>query len=104
MEAGARIEYRIRWLVFTLRWVTRIAEWTPPAGFRDVQERGPYKIWIHTHTFSALDGAVLMQDRVDYELPFGILGRAAHVLVVRRQLAAIFEYRREATERIFGRP
>lgn len=98
MEAGARIEYRIRWLVFPLRWVT------PPAGFQDVQERGPYETWIHTHSFSA-EGAgagVLMRDQVDYRLPFGVFGRIAHRLAVRRQLEQIFEFRRRATERIFG--
>ena len=37
MEAGARIEYRIRWLIFPLRWVTRITEWSPLSRFQDVQ-------------------------------------------------------------------
>ncbi len=102
MEAGVRLEYRIRWLVFRLRWVTRITQWTPLSGFQDLQERGPYQTWIHTHSFSADGAGVLMTDRVDYALPLGFLGRIAHALVVRRQLEGIFEFRRRATERIFG--
>lgn len=43
-----------------------------------------------------------MNDRVEHELPFGILGKIAQGLVVRRQLAAIFDYRRSAVESIFS--
>ncbi|HEY6100342.1 MAG TPA: SRPBCC family protein, partial [Anaeromyxobacter sp.] len=97
---------RIRWLVFVLAWVTRITRFDPPREFQDVQEKGPYRSWIHTHTFEAGPGGagVTMRDRVEYALPFGFLGRIAHAIVVRRQLAGIFEYRRRAIEEIFGRP
>lgn len=106
MAPGVRIEYRIRWLVFVLAWVTRITRFDPPREFQDVQEKGPYRSWIHTHTFEAGPGGagVTMRDRVEYALPFGFLGRIAHAIVVRRQLAGIFEYRRRAIEEIFGRP
>jgi len=102
MEEGARIEYRIRWLVFTLRWVTVISRWVAGVEFQDRQKRGPYRTWIHTHRFER-DGAggVLMRDRVEYQLPFGLLGRIAHAVLVQRQLQAIFEYRRRAIEKIF---
>ncbi|HEY6147605.1 MAG TPA: SRPBCC family protein [Thermoanaerobaculia bacterium] len=100
---GARIEYRIRWLVFTLRWVTRITRFTPPREFQDVQEKGPYRAWIHTHTFAQEAGGVRMTDRVEYALPLGAAGRLAHAVVVRRQLEGIFAYRRRAVDEIFGR-
>jgi ligand-binding SRPBCC domain-containing protein len=97
----SRIEYRIRWTVLTLRWVTRITRWRPPAEFEDVQEAGPYAAWTHTHRFVESGGAVAMHDHVEYGLPFGILGRAVHRLLVRRQLEAIFDYREHAIDRIF---
>jgi hypothetical protein len=37
-----------------------------------------------------------MRDTVRYALPFWPLGEVAHALLVRRDLAAIFDYRREA--------
>lgn len=98
---GVRLEYRIRWAVFTLRWVTRITRWQAPHEFEDIQEKGPYARWVHTHRFSERDGRVVMQDHVDYELPFGILGRLVHRLRVRRQLEGIFAYRRRAIDEIF---
>jgi ligand-binding SRPBCC domain-containing protein len=101
LEAGSRIEYRIVWTVAPLRWVTRIVLWDPPRCFVDVQERGPYRKWVHTHTFTPTEGGVRMDDRVDYALPLGPLGRLVHALGVRRQLEAIFEFRRAAIEEIF---
>jgi ligand-binding SRPBCC domain-containing protein len=99
---GSRIEYRIRWGLFTLRWVTRIARWHPPSDFQDAQEAGPYRVWLHTHRFSQRGSSVIMEDHVDYALPFGVLGRIAHRLRVRAQLEEIFDYRRRAIAEIFG--
>jgi hypothetical protein len=44
-----------------------------------------------------------MRDVVEYREPFGPLGRLAHVLVVRRMLERIFDYRRDATGHLLGR-
>ena len=103
MGAGSRIEYRIRWLLFRLRWVTRIRAWEPRRLFADVQEAGPYRTWTHTHAFEAAGpAAVRMRDRVEYTLPFGPLGRLVHALLVRRQLERIFDFRERAIREIFG--
>ena len=84
-----------------LRWVTRITRWVPESEFEDVQEEGPYRTWIHTHRFEDAGDRVVMSDRVQYDLPFGPLGRVAHRLLVRRQLEAIFDFRRIAIEEVF---
>ena len=104
LSEGSRIEYRIRWAIFRLRWVTRITRWQPGRGFQDVQEKGPYKTWIHSHRFSRRGNASVVDDEVEYALPLGPLGRLAHALRVRRQLEEIFAYRRRAVEEIFGAP
>jgi ligand-binding SRPBCC domain-containing protein len=101
LEAGSRLEYRIRWLFFRLPWVTRITRWVPESEFEDVQERGPYRTWIHTHTFEDAGDGVVVRDRVEYSLPFGPVGRLAHRLFVRRQLEAIFDFRGRAIAEIF---
>ena len=67
-----------------------------------MQENGPYRTWLHTHRFARHGGLVIMEDHVDYALPFGVLGRIAHRLRVRAQLEEIFAYRKKAIERIFG--
>jgi ligand-binding SRPBCC domain-containing protein len=97
MRSGTLIDYRLRLHGVPVRWRTRIAVWEPPERFVDVQVRGPYALWEHTHTFEP-DGpdAVVIRDRVHYALPFGALGRLAHALIVRRDLERIFDHRRRA--------
>ena len=97
MRAGTLIDYRLRLYGVPLRWRTRIAVWDPPRRFVDVQVRGPYALWEHTHTFEPLgERAVAIRDRVRYALPLGVLGRLAHAAFVRRDLERIFTYRSQA--------
>ncbi len=98
MRPGALIEYRIRLAGIPVRWTTRILEWDPPHRFVDEQLRGPYKEWVHTHTFREVDGGTLMEDDVRYRLPFWPFGEIA-LPVVRAQLRAIFRYREQAIGR-----
>jgi ligand-binding SRPBCC domain-containing protein len=102
MRVGARIEYTIRLAGVPMRWRTRVAEWHPGRRFVDVQERGPYALWEHTHRFTAREGGVVVADRVRYALPLGPLGRAAHALAVRATLAAIFDYRFQRVRALLG--
>jgi ligand-binding SRPBCC domain-containing protein len=93
MRIGLRIEYRIRWRGWPVRWLTEIEDWTPGRRFVDRQLRGPYRLWHHTHTFSSVGGATQMDDVVRYALPAGALGRFAHALLIRRDLERIFDFR-----------
>lgn len=102
--AGQRITYRVSPLLgIPLTWVTCIALVDAPHRFVDVQVKGPYKRWWHQHTFTAKDGGTLMHDRVEYELPFGVLGNIVHALVVREELVRIFDFRSRTLEHFFGK-
>jgi ligand-binding SRPBCC domain-containing protein len=96
MGFGTFIQYRLRLHGVPMRWDTLIQVWEPPRRFVDVQVRGPYRLWHHTHELTALDdGRTLMRDTVRYDLGFGALGALAHRVIVRRDLEAIFAYRAE---------
>jgi ligand-binding SRPBCC domain-containing protein len=102
MRPGALIDYRLSLFGVGFRWRTEIEVYEPGVRFVDVQRRGPYRRWHHTHTFEDAPGGTLIGDRVEYALPLGPLGELAHVLAVRRQLDTIFAYRRRAIERMWG--
>ena len=106
LSAGVTIRYRIQLGGIPINWDTRIIEWDPPHRFADVQARGPYSHWTHTHTFDAVDeNRTLMRDRVVYSLPLGPLGEVARGLFVGAQLNSIFDYRQEAYRAVLdGRP
>jgi len=102
MKPGAIIEYSLRLYGVPLRWRTRIESYTPEESFVDTQERGPYALWHHTHTFEEVEGGTLMRDVVRYKIHFGILGRIAHFFFVKRALNQIFGFRRTAVDEVFG--
>ncbi len=99
MRPGALIQYRLKLRGLSLDWLTRIDEWEPGARFVDSQLAGPYRLWHHTHTFERQGGGTLMRDVVRYALPGWPLGEVAAPLV-RRELAAIFDFRRDTVARL----
>jgi ligand-binding SRPBCC domain-containing protein len=100
MRPGTQIDYRLSLLGVPFQWRTRIESFEPPHRFTDVQERGPYQRWHHTHEFTDQDGGTWMIDRVEYQLHLGPIGRLANALFVQRQLKQIFDYRYLAIERL----
>src|SRR5262245_49391805 len=71
MKKGSRFDYTIRLLGFPVRWTSVITEYDPPNRFVDSQERGPYKVWRHSHKFVECQFGTWIKDRVEYSLPFG---------------------------------
>jgi ligand-binding SRPBCC domain-containing protein len=103
MFAGQVIHYTIT-PVFGIKieWVTEITHVVPESHFVDEQRYGPYKFWHHKHFFSEIPGGVEMLDVVHYKLPFGILGRIAHPLLVKPKLKEIFDFREKRLIELFG--
>src|SRR3954470_12504941 len=95
MGVGTFLQYALRVHGVPVRWDTLIQAWEPPWRFVDVQVRGPYRLWHHTHELTALDGgaATLMRDTVRYAVGLGVAGDIARRTVVRRDLEAIFAFR-----------
>jgi ligand-binding SRPBCC domain-containing protein len=99
MRPGTLIDYRITVHGLPIRWRTEIAEWDPPRRFVDVQLRGPYTLWHHTHTFMDRDAGTLCLDRVRYR-PRG--GALINWLFVRRDIERIFQYRQQRLKELFA--
>jgi ligand-binding SRPBCC domain-containing protein len=99
---GMIIDYTVKPLFgIPLKWRTEISEVVKPEHFIDQQLKGPYRRWEHTHKFRVHDQGVFMQDEVNYELPFGILGILANRLVVRNKIEQIFKFREATLKRLF---
>ncbi len=102
MRRGAEIRYRLGWHGIPVSWKTAILEWQPPHAFVDLQEKGPYALWEHTHSFLSEAGGTRIIDHVRYRLPFGFLGALAHRLKVRSDIEGIFDYRARAIAGYFA--
>jgi ligand-binding SRPBCC domain-containing protein len=99
MRRGTPIAYRLRLHGIPLSWHTEIVQWDPPRRFVDVQVSGPYRLWHHTHSFEPSGEGTVTRDVVRYALPLGPLGEIAHLVLVRRDLEAIFDFRAAEVER-----
>ncbi|WP_254537798.1 SRPBCC family protein [Halomarina litorea] len=82
MEAGTRAYSSIR--PFGVgprqRWVSHIVEreeWDGSAYFADEMEEGPFPHWRHTHAFEEDGDGTILDDHVEYRLPFGPVGSVA---------------------------
>jgi len=102
LRAGSFIDYTLRLHGVPVRWRTEITAWEPPRRFVDEQRAGPYRLWVHEHTFTPQGGGTLVCDRVRYAVPGGPLEPLLHWLLVGRDLRAIFAYRRQAIRAIFA--
>jgi len=103
MYEGLMISYTVRPILgLPMNWVTEITHVKDKQFFVDEQRKGPYTIWHHEHHFKAVEGGVEMTDIVSYVVPFGILGKMAHPIIVQKKLEEIFAYRFKAVDEIFG--
>ena len=101
---GMTIDYKVSPLLnWPLSWRTVITHVIEQKSFIDFQQKGPYQYWEHFHEFTANEEGVLMKDRIQYELPFGVLGSWMHRLVVRKKLHHIFDYRYKVLDKLFNK-
>jgi ligand-binding SRPBCC domain-containing protein len=103
IERGARVVLRFGRWPFRLRWVAEHQDFEVGHYFSDVQVSGPFAYWKHTHKFEP-DGpaACILEDKVEYALPFGILGRWFGGKFVRRKIEEMFEQRHAITARLIA--
>ena len=100
MRVGLLIDYRLRVHGIPFKWQTEITAWDPPHRFVDEQRRGPYRLWIHEHTFEARGEETLVRDRVEYGVPGGWIVQR---LFVGRDVERIFAFRMKMLDELFRR-
>ena len=103
ITTNTQIDYALKLFGCSFRWTTLISEWVPPERFVDLQLRGPYALWEHTHTFTATDSGTEIHDLVRYRLPLSPLGDIGYPLI-RRQISRIFAFREQAVRNELGDP
>lgn len=101
IRPGSRVVLRTKVGPFPLTWVAEHTEYEPGRMFADTQRSGPFASWYHRHWF--LDdgaGGTVLRDEVEYEPPFGALGRWLGGGFLEKKLGAMFTYRHDVTRRI----
>jgi ligand-binding SRPBCC domain-containing protein len=99
IERGTLLDYRLRLRGIPIRWQSEITLWEPPYRFVDKQNKGPYSVWLHEHTFADRDRGTIVCDNVEYAVPGGAVVQR---LWVAPDLERIFAYRHEILQALFN--
>lgn len=98
MREGLELSYKLRVKGIPIRWTSRITVWDPPHAFADIQLKGPYRTWDHTHTFERDGSGTRVVDEVHYSAP-GFRWMERHL--VRPDIRKIFAFRHHTLETLF---
>lgn len=95
---GDRGMLRVKVGPFRVRWEFEHRDYVEGRQFRDVQIRGPFRRWDHTHRMMP-EGpkSCRLEDRVEYELPLGFIGSLLGGWFVDKKLRKLFRYRHNVT-------
>ncbi len=102
---GSRASMRLAPLGFgpSLSWTSEIVERGERQGeayFVDEMVRGPFDRWRHRHDFTSEDNGTRVVDRLEYSLPWWLMGRLGSP-AFELQLKMLFRYRaRKLKERV----
>lgn len=80
------VTWRGKHFGFYLTHKSRITAMTPHNYFVDEMEEGKFKTFKHEHFFEEKNGTTIMTDKLQYETPFGILGKLFDFLFLKRHL------------------
>ena len=103
LQPGAVVVLRMRVGPLWQEWHAEHTLYEKDVLFQDVQRRGPFARWVHTHRFLPdPSGGTRLIDEVAYALPLGPLGALLGGTFVRRKLKAMFDFRHQATREACG--
>ncbi|MBS1518475.1 MAG: SRPBCC family protein [Bacteroidetes bacterium] len=101
VKEGSHIILKIRQFGFlSTVWELVIKNYRENYLITDKLIKGPFKFWEHDHIFEDREGKTLMTDRLKYEIPFGIFGKAAHSIFIKSQIEEQFRLRHEKTKAV----
>ena len=101
---GDRGVLRVRVGPFRVRWEFEHCDYVEGRQFRDVQIRGPFRRWSHTHRMTP-EGpkSCRLEDHIEYELPLGICWQSSRELVRAQETAETFSLSAQCHGRGDGR-
>lgn len=95
LEAGTKIDYRLRWHGLPTRWQSVIRTWDRPREIVYEQGRGWFKSLRHEHFFASEGDGTRVVDRIIFDSPGG---RWFRRWIVEPDLVRVLEFRRRAVE------
>jgi ligand-binding SRPBCC domain-containing protein len=100
LRDGGRVTIAVGSGPLRLRWEARHFGFIQDEQFCDEQLKGPFAVWRHTHRFEAMGpNQTVYEDRVEYQLPGGVVINHLSAPFVRRLLTRMFEWRHQVVHK-----
>ncbi len=94
---GSVLKFRVYQGPISLLWEAHHEGWRDGEQFIDVQKRGPFSHWRHTHGFADAEGGAKLTDSLEYKLPLHALTGMFGGILVDPMLEQMFRFRHERT-------
>ncbi len=105
LKPGSEVLLQTRFGLLSLDWLARHKLYDSPRMFSDKQITGPFSKWYHEHLFESMgETRTKLTDRIQFEIPFGAIGKFFGEAFVEQKLNAMFGYRHRVSydDLVFG--
>jgi len=100
ISTGEQVSVILHFGPVSINWISEIIAVTQGRTFIDEQVSGPWTFWRHEHNFIADgDHSCVMEDRVEYAVPIGVLGDLLGGWLAEYELHRLFSYRHEVLKK-----
>jgi len=86
LESGDEVTWEARHFGILHRHTSRITRYDRPRYFRDAMVRGRFARFAHDHFFEPTGFGTVMRDVLEFESPFGFVGRVVDRVVLAKYL------------------
>ena len=93
--AGETVTWKAKHLMKTRIMKIRISEMNRPLSFVDEMVEGDFVSFRHQHHFKQIDNGIFMIDIVDFESPYGKIGKLLNSIYLTKYLRTLLESRND---------
>jgi ligand-binding SRPBCC domain-containing protein len=93
IEKDETVTWKAKHLFRTRLLRTRITEMKKPVIFVDEQSQGDFKMMKHEHHFKPCDNGTIMIDLIEFEIPYGRVGKWFNALYLTKYMRRLIEQR-----------
>ena len=93
IEKDETVTWKARHFFKTRFLRTKITAMERPSSFTDEQDEGDFRSMKHVHHFKPCENGTIMIDLVEFESPYGTLGRSLNRVYLTRYLRKLIETR-----------
>lgn len=89
IELGQWVTWEAKHFGFTQQLTSKITQFDAPNYFVDEMVSGAFKSFKHEHIFQEENENTLMIDKFQFQSPYGIFGKLANVLFLKRYMTGL---------------